>query len=203
MADFCTCGTQLVPDSLFCHKCGKPTRDLPEVETQPIAVVEEFASVTPPAVPAPPPVNFHNLAAVRVAGLMAVMATLLFFLPYLNWLAAGFFSALLYRRRTGHLLSLESGVRLGWITGVLMFVIVMVLLTLSVSFINAAGGLSALPPEVKNALDPRFQEAMKSLQSGTAIAELLTMLFVFITLLSMAGGALGAKLTGRGERPAG
>jgi uncharacterized membrane protein (DUF485 family) len=136
-----------------------------------------------------------------VAGLMAIMATLLFFLPYLNWLAAGFFSVLLYRRRTGYLLNLESGVRLGWITGVLMFVIVMVLLTVSLALVNAAGGFAALPPEVKNALDPKFQEAMKALQSGPAIAELLVMLFTFITLLSMAGGALGAKLTGRGEGP--
>ena len=151
----------------------------------------------PVAVVTAPPVNFHNRIAVRVAALMAIMATLLFFLPYLNWLAAGFFSALLYRRRTGYLLSLESGVRLGWITGVLMFVIVTVLLTGSVALITAAGGLGALPPEVKNALDPRFQEAVKTLQSGPAIAQLLVMLFMFITLLSMAGGAIGAKLTGR------
>jgi uncharacterized membrane protein (DUF485 family) len=151
--------------------------------------------------PAPPPVNFHNRAAMRIAGLMALMATLLFFLPYLNWLAAGFFSALLYRRRTGYLLSLESGVRLGWITGVLMFVIVMVLLTVWLAMVNAVGGFGALPPEVKNALDPRLQEAMKALQSGPAVAQLLVMLFTFITLLSMAGGALGAKLGGRGEGP--
>jgi len=158
----------------------------------------------PPAtvVPAPPPVNFHNRAAVRVAAMMAMLATLLFFLPYLNWLAAGFFAALLYRRRTGYLLSLESGVRLGWITGVIMFVIVTVLLTATVALVTAAGGFASLPPEVRNALDPRFQEAMKTLQNGPAIAELLVMLFMFITLLSMAGGALGAKLGGRGEGPA-
>jgi uncharacterized membrane protein (DUF485 family) len=201
MPDFCTCGAQLVPDSLFCHKCGRPSRDLPEVAPPPSAVAAEFPAATPLAPPPPPPVNFQNRAALRVAGLMAIVATLLFFLPYVNWLAAGFFSALLYRRRTGHFLSLESGVRLGWITGVMMFVIAMVLLTASIGLISAAGGLGALPPEVKNALDPRFQEAMKTLQSAPAIAELLTMLFVFITLLSMAGGALGAKLAG-GARPA-
>lgn len=198
MADYCSCGTQLVPDSLFCHKCGKPVREITVAEPDPPAPVVEPVPAAPPAAP---PVNFHNRIAVRVAALMAIMATLLFFLPYLNWLAAGFFSALLYRRRTGQFLSLESGVRLGWITGVLMFVIVTVLLTLTLGLISAAGGFSALPPDVKNALDPRFQEAMKTLQSGPAVAELLAMLFMFITLLSMAGGALGAKLGGRREGP--
>src|SRR5215471_4965768 len=197
MADYCTCGTQLVPDALFCHKCGKPVREITVEEPGPPPPVIVPAA----APPAPTPVNFHNRIAVRVAALMAIMATLLFFLPYLNWLAAGFFSALLYRRRTGQLLSLESGVRMGWITGVLMFVIVTVLLTLTLGLIAAAGGFAALPPDVKNALDPRFQEAMKTLQSGPAIAELLAILFMFITLLSMAGGALGAKLGGRRERP--
>src|ERR1017187_9471093 len=28
MPEFCTCGAQLPPDSLFCHKCGKPQRDV-------------------------------------------------------------------------------------------------------------------------------------------------------------------------------
>ena len=196
MPDFCTCGAQLVSDALFCHKCGRPVREIVAVEPESTASVPTV-TVTPP----PPPVNFHNRIAVRVAVMMAMMATLLFFLPYLNWLAAGFFAALLYRRRTGYLLSLESGVRLGWITGVIMFVIVTVLLTATVALITASGGFAALPPEVKNALDPRFQEAMKTLQSGPAIAELLVMLFMFITLLSMAGGALGAKLSGRGDGP--
>jgi len=198
MPSICSCGAVLVPDALFCHKCGKALREIVQVEPD----VPPPAPAVAASIPAAPPVNFHNRAAMRVAGLMAVMATLLFFLPYLNWLAAGFFAALLYRRRTGYLLSLESGVRLGWITGVLMFVIVMVLLTVSLALVNAAGGFAALPPEVKNALDPKFQEAMKALQSGPAVAELLVMLFTFITLLSMAGGALGAKLSGRREGPA-
>ena len=34
MPEFCTCGTKLVPDSLFCHKCGKAQREIlaPEFE---------------------------------------------------------------------------------------------------------------------------------------------------------------------------
>jgi len=193
MPDTCTCGAQLVPDAVFCHKCGRPLRDIaPVEEPTPVPIV-----APPVEAPAPPPVNFHNRPAVRIAALMAVLATPLYFLPYLNWLAAGFFSAVLYRRRTGHRMSLETGVRLGWITGVMMFVIAMALLTLTLVVFNALGGFEALPPEIKRAIDPRVQEALKLLQSAPAVAQLLAVLFMFTTLLSMAGGALGAKLAGR------
>src|SRR5215471_6965347 len=169
MPDTCTCGAQLVPDAVFCHKCGRPLRDIaPVEEPTPVPIV-----APPVEAPAPPPVNFHNRPAVRIAALMAVLATPLYFLPYLNWLAAGFFSAVLYRRRTGHRMSLETGVRLGWITGVMMFVIAMALLTLTLVVFNALGGFEALPPEIKRAIDPRVQEALKLLQSAPAVAQLL------------------------------
>src|SRR4051794_8860906 len=129
MPDFCTCGAQLAPDSLFCHKCGKPQREVaePEIVTQPIP--------PPPLPEAPPspaslPLNFHNPVAVRVAATVALIATLLSWIPALNiilWLAAGFFAVYLYRRRTGVFLNVRAGVRLGWITGVLMFVITTVI----------------------------------------------------------------------------
>jgi hypothetical protein len=197
MPEFCSCGAQLPPDSLFCNKCGKPQRDVvaPEPEPESDAVV-----LPPPPAPiaaAPPPLNFHNLVAIKIAFMMAVLATLLSFLPYVNWLAAGFFAALMYRRRTGYFLNLESGLRLGWMTGMLMFVIIMVIFTASMALISAAGGLAALPAEVKAAVDPRVQEMFKTLQSAPAVAQFLVMLFVFITLFSMAGGALGAKLSSR------
>jgi hypothetical protein len=82
-------------------------------------------------------------------------------------------------------------------TGMLMFVIIMVIFTASMALISAAGGLAALPAEVKAAVDPRVQEMFKTLQSAPAVAQFLVMLFVFITLFSMAGGALGAKLSSR------
>jgi hypothetical protein len=41
------------------------------------------------------------------------------------------------------------------------------------------------------------------LQSGSGVAIFLMQLFLFITCLSMVGGALGAKLAGRASRPPG
>jgi hypothetical protein len=55
----------------------------------------------------------------------------------------------------------------------------------------------------KNASDPRLQEGLKMLQSGSGVAIFLMQLFLFITCLSMVGGALGAKLVGRASRPPG
>jgi len=195
MSEFCTCGAQLPDDALFCHKCGKAQREIVVPEPAP-PPPQEF---TPPIVARPEAaaLNFHNPVAIRIAMAAAAIATLLSFVPYLNWLAAGFFAVFFYRRRTGHMLNMESGVRMGWMTGVLMFGIMAVLLSVSLVFFQAAGGIAAVQAEFKNAVDPRVLEALKHLQSGPEIASLLVQLFVFTTLLSMAGGALGAKVTGR------
>src|SRR5262249_53849940 len=156
MAVYCTCGTELLDDALFCHKCGKPQREIQEYqpEPQPPAVETPPPASTPATQVEPPPVNFHNRLAIQIGLLMAILATLASFLIYLNWLAAGFFAVLIYRRRTGYPLTLQNGVRLGWITGILIFVIMTVILTASVAFINA-GGLAGLPAGVKNTPHPQ------------------------------------------------
>jgi hypothetical protein len=147
--------------------------------------------------PVYPAVNFRNGIAVRIALLMAVGGTAVFFLPLLNWMAAGFFAALLYRRRTGYLVSMESGLRMGWMTGVLMFVIVLMMLTIWYAVVQGSGGFEALPPDVKAALGTRFQESMKAFQSVWTVVQMLMMSFVSITLFSMAGGVMGARFSRR------
>ena len=62
----------------------------------------------------------------------------------------GLLHVMIYRRRTGYPLDL-IGVRLGWITGILMFVIATVILTGAV-LLNLSGRLTNLPA-VKAALD--------------------------------------------------
>ena len=209
MPEFCTCGAQLPPDSLFCHKCGKPQRDVmaPEPEPEP----ESEAEVAPPppapvaAAPQPPALNFHNLVAVRIAFIVAPVAFLLSWIPALNlilWIAAGFLAVFFHRRRTGVLLNVRAGVRLGWITGVIMFAITTVIFTLTVVPVAANGGIATLfRQQLKNPSDPNVQEALRMLETtpglATILIAMLFMLFVFITLLSMAGGALGAKFVSR------
>jgi hypothetical protein len=203
MPEFCSCGAQLAPDSLFCHKCGKPQREVIEPEPEPEIVPEVVVEATL-APPSPAPLNFHNPIAVRVAFTVALVATLLSWIPALNvllWVAAGFFAVYLYRRRTGVFLNVRAGVRMGWITGVLMFVITTVIFTVTVIPAAANGGIATLfRQQFKNASDPNVQEALRMLETGPGIATILLatlfMLFCFITLLAMAGGALGAKLVG-------
>ena len=204
MPEFCTCGARLPPDALFCHKCGKPQRELVVPETH-IPEHAEFALPLAPSVvnPEAAPMNFHNRVAVRIALLVAVAATVLSFLPYLNWLAAGYFAVFLYRRRTGCRLDLGSGVRIGWMTGILTFMIFAVLITGFVILLNASGNAGMFQAVLKNATDPRVKEMLQVFQNGPEIAILLAQLFFFITCLSMIGGALGAKLVGRVSRPPG
>jgi hypothetical protein len=209
MPDFCTCGAQLPPDSLFCHKCGKPQREVMEPEPQPENVAEFVPPVAPPidTAPQPPALNFHNLVAVRIAFVIAPVAFLLSWIPALNlvlWIAAGFLAVFFHRRRTGDLLNVRAGVRLGWITGVIMFAITTVIFTLTVVPLAANGGIANLfRQQLKNPSDPNVQEALRMLETApgmaTVLLVMLFMLFVFITLLSMAGGALGAKFVSRNQ----
>ena len=206
MPEFCTCGAQLPPDALFCHKCGKPQRELPAPEPE-IQAGAEPATFRPAGMrPSEPPLNFRNPVAVRIALMVAAVTTLLSWLPFVNvilWTAAGFFAVFFYRRRTGYLLSVRAGVRLGWITGVLTSLIMGVIVIATVIPVAISGNIRSLfESQLKNlpANDPNVQQALQVLQTGPGIAVLLFvvlgMLFVFITCLSMAGGALGAKIAG-------
>jgi hypothetical protein len=201
MPEFCTCGAQLPPDALFCHKCGKPQREISEPEVEP---------APPPltAAPLPPPVslplNFQNRVAVRIAFIVAVSATIMSFIPFLNWAAAGFFAVFLYRRRTGSFLNVGAGAQLGLMTGVLMcgfFAIVFTAQQLPAALNGRLGSL--LQEQLKNlpSKDPLVQQMTSFIQSGPGLAAVLVasllMMFLMIICLSMAGGALGAKMVGR------
>ena len=203
MPDICSCGAQLPADALFCHKCGKPQRHMAAVEPE----IAPVAPAPPPPSTAPPqplPLNFHNPVAVRIAFVVALVTALLSWLPLLNivmWAGAGFFAVFLYRRRTGSLLTVRAGVQMGWITGVMSFAITIVFFTATILPTALSGGVGALfQAQFKNVADPNVQEALKMFESGPGLAFLLMltlfMLFVFICALSIAGGALGAKVIG-------
>jgi len=206
--DFCTCGVQLPPDARFCHKCGKPQYDYP-------GLVEEAPAPPPlpivqPAVAAPPPeISFHNRLAVRIGFFVALMLFIPFvflqlipFVPLLIAFLAGFFAVHRYCRSTGHSLSIRSGARMGWITGIFSFGIVAVFIT----FIMAVASTQApnvdrlrefqgpffhLSAEQIDAVAKLFQDPVSLAQT---IAAMLLMFFVILTALPMLGGALGAKV---------
>jgi hypothetical protein len=204
-----------VEGAVFCHKCGKPVHDViiePEVEsTAPIP------AATPPAVTAPPPVSFRNRAAVQSAFWVAALALLFSMLnPILTmivWAAAGFAAVQLYRRRTGMSLSVRAGMIMGWITGVILFALITVTLTVEMLAAGGDAGLGAqfrkqIQQQIQHSPNPNMAEYLRALDtpSGLATMLVLSLFFVFllVTLFSVVGGALGAKLAGRdgNARPA-
>jgi|SRR5579863_2632602 len=206
MPELCSCGAQLPPDALFCHKCGKAQRDIVVPENQAPPPVE--APPPPQAVHVDaPPLSFHNPVAFRIGLMMALVATvfsMMTLLQLVSWPLAGFFTVLLYRRRTGSVINVGGGARLGMITGVLMaamFTIIMSLVLLPAAYSGKLG--SMMVEQWKSFLgnDPAVtQKIMESMAGpGFAVALLftLTTMFVLITGLSAAGGALGAKFVGR------
>jgi hypothetical protein len=202
MPEFCTCGTKLVEDARFCHRCGRPTS-------------EEFIEATPAAPPPTPPtiqdavqakiaqlpVNFSNPIAIRVALLMSVVIIPVELMPFLNllsfvwWLGAGWCAVLLYRRLTGSVLSIRAGARLGSITGVLTFLGYAILLTIG---IVAAGNEFVSQIEKQN---PDVSQVIHDPTMLFAVIMLgMALLFALVVAICAAGGALGARFAARGKR---
>ncbi len=153
-------------------------------------------------------IGFHNGTAVRTGFLAAMVAFLLMPLPLppvlqIIWLiacpvGAGFLSAYLYRRRTGQRLRMETGARLGWITGVFVFLIVLVVVGMEVIYISNNGGLANSVREQFGGKNPSMEQAMKSLEDPTTLVGglllTLVLLFFLFTLLPVVGGALCGKV---------
>ncbi len=197
--------------AVFCHQCGKAQRELlaPEpVEAE--AAPVEAAGLVDGAVAAPipriAPVGFGNSVAVRVGFLAASVASMLDALPWVDMLfvvwsaAAGYVSVVLYRKRTGQALSVRGGAKMGWITGVLNAVIVIVFFTLT--FVASVSDFTATYRQQLGALQARdpasYAKASGFLESPYALATgvivLLFAMFVVFTTAGIAGGALSAKI---------
>jgi hypothetical protein len=206
VTESCTCGAQLPPDALFCHKCGKLQRD------EPLPVPEELVPEAPVAVvsaepTSPPEIGFHNSQAVRVAFLVGSLAFLLFSLPFfpillrlLFLLGAGAFSVWLYSRRSGHTVEIGGGARMGWITGLFCFVIFAVLFAASMALLSVLLRDPATAEQYRNQMGAMgmtpemIQQATDLFRSPVQILATLLSLFVTSTLIPALGGALGARL---------
>jgi hypothetical protein len=92
---------------------------------------------------------------------------------------------------------------MGWITGLVMFALAAAMTAGFAILLNTPGAMEVFQAQLKTVADAKTQEAARGiiqvLQSRTDFAAFLLDLFVFITGLSMAGGALGAKLVGHGH----
>jgi hypothetical protein len=200
--EYCTCGAQLPPDARFCHKCGKPQREEDfVVEEQPVIVAPP---PPPPLAAEPPPISFRNATAVRVAlasGIpmflvSAIAGPLALAVP----VAGGFFAVYLYRRRTGERMTVLAGARLGWISGIIVFAIVTVVLTLVMFMLSQPDFVQSMRDQMAKMSSVSQEELTKRIDllrtpSGLALGLLET--FLSYTLLTALGGAVGAKLLNR------
>ncbi len=208
--DFCTCGAQLPPDARFCHKCGKPQFEMVEVEPEePVAPPVPVVQIEPQPPPAPLDVGFRNPVAVRIGLVVALLSFVasalsgpILVLPLFWLLAAGFLSVYLYRRRTGSSLSLRSGARMGWMTGLFAFIILLVMLTTVVVAVSNPSMAAELLSQMRaRGADVNAEHMVEAFQNPSGIAEILLVSFVVFTLFPTLGGAIGAKfLTGRPSR---
>jgi hypothetical protein len=195
MPEICTCGAQLPPDAVFCHKCGKPQREILEVETEALAPPPP----TPPPFPAMGmprefgPVTFRNIEVLKTSLMAAVLATFLLFLPYVNWFAAGYFAVFFYRRRTRQPVDIIAGVRIGWLTGLMNFAILALILICWVLMLRTPEAMDVA--KVMAQKNASFKELLAIVQNGPQLFGLIATSFIFVTFLSMSGGLLGAVLT--------
>lgn len=208
--DFCTCGAQLPPDARFCHKCGKPQYDYPGIQDKEHV---QAPPPLPPPLPAAPPaaaeISFRNRIAVRISFMVAGLALMFVVLtspllhPLVSLIAgvflAGFIAVLWYERRTGQRLSVRSGARIGWITGIFSFSMFVAVTTAQMIVISVQGGLVNYVRKQMHPQDPNVEQALKLLSdpAGATVLMLLCLVFLFVmlTTLPMLGGAVGAKVS--------
>lgn len=215
METYCTCGAKLVEDALFCHRCGRPVRELTAEEREG-AVDEEAPASEPPPLPAaadPAPASFQNQTAVRVGFLAAVLVQLASILSAmagasllmpLLLIGGGFYAAVLYMRRTGEPLSAVEGARVGWITGIFTFVIATVFFTAGMALLSASGELMKAYEESLSRMNlptdsvERLRQLLAEPKTFalTVIAGLVFQ-FLFLTIFCSLGGVLGARLRSR------
>lgn len=196
----CTCGTFLVESAAFCHRCGRPVHPsaIPQQEVPP--------PVAPPITPAanaplpPLPIGFGNPIAVRVAFLMSLGIMMTSFMPLVNFfilgwcLLGGWGGVRLYRRLTGLRLSVAAGARLGFLTGVLAFVSLTVVIALAM----ISSGKEILDQITTQMVkqNPSLSEAVNNPgMLGATLIMALFLMFIMVVGICAAGGALGAKFS--------
>jgi hypothetical protein len=207
--EFCTCGARLPEGARFCHKCGKPQREEPEMEAlareaEPAVEVEAAPVPTSAPPPALPTIGFRNPVAVRAAVIASAFATIAGLIPFpglfhslwqlVTIAAGGFASVYLYQRRTGNYLSLRGGLQIGWMTGLFCFIVTMVMLTLLLA-VFAGVGESGLQKITTESGRPEIAEVFSGMLTNPAMLVFaLVSAFFVMTVLASAGGALGSKV---------
>jgi hypothetical protein len=199
-----------VEGARFCHKCGKPQFEEDIVRLNELEQTSGPAQgpLQPPTVEQARPlggISFRNSRAVLISLLVAAGAIVCFlpialvaapFFPVFLF-AVGFVAVYLYHRGAKEPLSTSAGARLGWMTGLWIFLVTAVLLAMTALVIASPAGWEQLRaawsqvPQTAKLLD---------LSQHDLLVQMLIMLpfsFLLLTMLPGLGGILGAKLSAR------
>jgi NADH:ubiquinone oxidoreductase subunit 6 (subunit J) len=200
----CSCGTVLVENALFCHRCGKAQRELIPGQDTPAAdeIAPQEILAPPPSAVVAPPINFSNNLAVRLAFLMASVASVLDQLPVLGFfsviwaICAGFAAVRFYRRASGRSLTVREGAKMGWITGVFNSLIFTVLTSLSIAA-DSADFNAQFHQQIRQKAqsDPALLAVLDNpYMMAIMILMILFLVFIFVAGACVGGGALAARV---------
>lgn len=207
------CGASVEDGTPFCSRCNAPqirvagTASLAPVGTGPEAAIEQYASHAPVS----SALEWHHaLPSAGIALLAAILLIVIGMPAGLGMLAAGFLSVVLYRRRCpATYLTAGMGARLGALTGALGFGVLAAILALWTAVRSGKEIHDALLNYIQQyaarSSDPHMQQVMEIFNTpeGFTFIMILTLIMTLIafTIFSSLGGAVGAFLLHRKDRP--
>jgi hypothetical protein len=208
----CTCGATLPDDARFCHRCGKPQFEEDAARWQHVDPVVPV--VAPPIGKSKEgKIDFGNRRAVFVSIAVSMLTLFVFtmtsvavpfaasilLLPLFCF--SGFTAARLYIKQTGEEITAQSGARLGFMTALWAFLVVVILCVFLAVFVSNAQARDQLVSIVSSQGNPAAQEIVKMLQDPRRFILLLMgellVNFCLFTFPSMLGGMLGVRYSAK------
>ncbi len=213
------CGLNVEDGKPFCSQCGAPQIrvTVPEALAEPVLASD--------GVPSPPEAGLllpvisassvaegwsRDLKPCALAAAVAVILTFLGLNPFVAALGAGLLAVVLSRRRvTGNLIQPTTGVRLGALSGLLLFGMSIIFESLAVLVLHKGAELrSEMMDKIQQAAarypGPEVQPFLEFAKSPDGFAFMMagSLIFGLVAFIALGtlGGALGAALMRRRDR---